>query len=91
MLGPRSVADNGRKVAQTRVKAWQWTKIKLAALLLAVDLHRNPDLLTAPQFDAIKGPEFEMSGRKGSANPISSRVRSIVAGTGLVVTSARMR
>lgn len=93
MLGARAInADTGRKVTESQVLAWQWSRIKRATIQIASTLYAKPDILTEQQFDRIKGPDFETQGpiRKGSAI-FGDDVIDLVSGSCLGVYSGRAR
>lgn len=47
----------GRKVVQTQVMAWQWTKVKRATLKVCRFLFQNPDWLATQRHASVGGDE----------------------------------
>ena len=50
----------GRKILQADVEAWQWTKLRRAAVLLAAHAHTHPAARGERQYRRVKGPDFEL-------------------------------
>lgn len=86
-LGARKTDPaTGRKVIEGEVLAWQWTKLKRATLKVATRLQQNPGILTAEQWETVKGPDFETTGRLSVAADIfGTDVSSILDQSGLRV------
>lgn len=71
----------GRKIEQSDVEAWQWTKLKRAVLLLAAELYSTPTLLQRPRYRREKGPDFEFEDPLGGG--ILSRYLAVLNDSGL--------
>ena len=71
----------GRKIEQTDVEAWQWSKLKRAVLLLAVELYSTPTLLQRPRYRREKGPDFEFEDPLGGG--VLSRYVAVLNDSGL--------
>lgn len=88
LLGVRPVSiTTGRRVVQSEVLAWQWTKIKRATLLLAARIYSQPDLLDR-QWHSISGPDFSFSGPIGSV--LGQTVLAPLIASGLAVNTTRV-
>jgi hypothetical protein len=68
--------SSGRKIVQTYVEAWQWDKLKRAARRLAARLYATPDLLQAPEWGSVSGPDFSTSNYRGTP---AARIPDVVA------------
>ena len=77
----------GRKIEQSDVEAWQWTKLKRAVLLLAVELYSTPTLLQRPRYRREKGPDFEFEDPLGGG--ILSRYMAVLNDSGLRRSAGR--
>jgi hypothetical protein len=89
-LGARETDPlTGRKVIEEEVEPWQWAKLKRATLKVAARLHAEPSILSSPQWDVVKGPDFETSGRSGPT--LGTEIASLLADTYLTVRSGRAR
>jgi predicted transcriptional regulator len=89
-LGARETDPaTGRKVIEEEVQPWQWTKLNRATVKVASRLHANPDVLQSQQWDTIKGPDFETSGRSGSL--FGTEVSDLLIDAYLIVRSGRAR
>jgi hypothetical protein len=89
-LGARTIDPiTGRKVIEAEVEPWQWTKLVRATLKVAARLHADSSLLTAIQFDTVKGPDFETSGRiTANADHFGRDVSALLDQSGLRVLTA---
>lgn len=91
-IGPRPVvttgAAAGRRVDETSVLAWQWTKLQRAVVRLAARLYADPNVLVGAAWSSISGPDFSKSGPAPSRRRISDVVSPLNA-SGLRVTGAR--
>lgn len=62
LLGVRVVDETtGRKVVQSEVDGWRWTKLSRATVKLAARLHKEPGL-TGRLWRSVSGPDFSFSG-----------------------------
>lgn len=83
----------GRKIVQADVEAWQFTKLTRATVLTAANIYRNPAVLTSPQWDEVKGPDFWFVGRIGGplAQILSPVVLAVLEASTLRRMSGRSR
>jgi hypothetical protein len=89
-LGAREVDPiTGRKVIEDEVEPWQWAKLVRATHKVAQRIDAEPNILQSPQWDTIKGPDFETSGRTGSL--FGNEVSDLLIDTYLIVRSGRAR
>ena len=69
LIGVRPVDDTtGRKVVQADVDAWQWTKLGRAATVIAATLYASSESIDLPQWERVKGPDFEFQGPNSSTS-----------------------
>lgn len=71
----------GRKIVRGDVEEWQWRALDRATAKMAALVYGNPGLLSTVQYDRIKGPDFERSGRVGTA--VGSSVVALLDQSGL--------
>lgn len=71
----------GRKIDESDVEAWQWSKLKRATLLLAVEIYGNPELLRRGRYRREKGPDFEFEDPLGGG--VLSRYLTVLNDSGL--------
>lgn len=71
----------GRKIDESDVEAWQWSKLKRAVLLLAGELYATPTLLQRPRYRREKGPDFEFEDPLGGG--ILTRYMAVLNDSGL--------
>lgn len=93
-VGPVSVEANGRKFgspATTNEKGLsdaQRTALMLATVAQAYARYRRgEDSMYDAEYDSVSGPDFNVSGRRSRLSP---QAKQELAGTGLVVRSARV-
>lgn len=55
----------GRKIVQTSVRPWQWTKLARATAKLAAKAWNDPDLLSAQRFQSEQGRDVTRTGPSG--------------------------
>ena len=69
LIGVRPTDDTtGRKVVQTDVDAWQWTKLGRATTVIAAALYSNSESIDLPQWERVKGPDFEFQDPNSSTS-----------------------
>ena len=78
---------SGRKIVEDQVEAWQWSKLKRAVLLLAVELYSTPTLLQRPRYRREKGPDFEFEDPLGGG--VLSRYMAVLNDSGLRMLGGR--
>ena len=78
---------SGRKIVEAQVEVWQWSKLKRAVLLLAVELYGTPTLLQRPRYRREKGPDFEFEDPLGGG--ILSRYMAVLNDSGLRRSAGR--
>jgi hypothetical protein len=81
--------DTGRKIIQTDVETWQWSKLKKATLLIAEQLHGEPGLLSRAAYRRTKGPDFEVEDPLGGGK--LARAESVLTDSGLRRLTGRAR
>lgn len=81
--------QEGLKIAEADVEAWQFEKLKEAIAVLASRLYHNPELTEGVVFDSVSGPDFSRSG--GVGRLFGSEAAALLDATGLRPTGARAR
>lgn len=81
--------DSGRKIVQTDVDAWRWSKLSDATTYLAARLYEHPEVLEQ-QYASLSGPDFARSGPIGSA-VFTAEITALLNASGLRRPGGRAR
>lgn len=82
MLGAWPVDETtGRRIVQSDIEAWQWSKLGRATMLLAAQLYSKPDALQGPRYRKESGPDFAVE--DPLTGPVPSTVMTVLDASGL--------